>query len=194
MTNIPKSFMFDTSAFNHIVDYGIDVAIFPTTNHYYVTHLQLDELKKTKDIPRRERLLGVFSKVITLKVLTESALWNISKWDEAKWSDEPLTPTESFVLNVSRLNAAKISDGTILSSLIRDMDTVTREKKNYNETNNKIDMLMGETCIKNGFIFVTDDNAAMSVIKKYGGQAITLKQFCSDKEIPQPYFPYSIQS
>lgn len=159
-----NAYMFDTNIFNRICDSEVDPASVITGKKIYVTHIQLDELNNTPNESRRENLLKIFSNLNTENIPTESAAWDISKWDEAQWSDEKIMPTQSAVLGVSRVGLCSLGDGILYEDLLKNLMS---KKKKDGERNIK-DALIAETCIKNKFIFITDDRALFEVSKDFG--------------------------
>lgn len=149
------TFMFDTMIFNKILDNQIDINNFSNSNKYYITHIQLDEIKNTRNKKRRKDLLKV--------------LFGIPS--------EP-TPTESFVLGISRLGMAKLGNGGIYALLLNEL-----EKNKPQDKNNKKDALIGETSINNSLILVTDEKALEETIRNCGGQSISFRQFKEDNGI-----------
>lgn len=139
-------FMFDTTVFNDILNNKFDTKTFPKDCDYFVTHIQFDELCSTKDSGRRKQLLSIFESI-----------------------GEREIPTESVVLNVSRLGKAKLGDGKILEEL---------RKGNLKHTE---DALIGETAIKNSLILITDDDTLFKRVNKLGGEAIKLCDFLNGK-------------
>ncbi|GAH98733.1 unnamed protein product [marine sediment metagenome] len=139
-------FMFDTTVFNDILNNKFDTKTFPKDCDYFVTHIQFDELCSTKDSGRRKQLLSIFESI-----------------------GEREIPTESVVLNVSRLGKAKLGDGKFLEEL---------RKGNLKHTE---DALIGETAIKNSLILVTDDDTLFKRVNKLGGEAIKLHDFLNGK-------------
>lgn len=148
---IINGFMFDTNIFNHILDNKILIENFPENLNLFITHIQLDELEKTRDQNRRKMLLTIFKKI-----------------------DQENIPTESLVLSVSKLGKAKLGDENGLYKKIK-LDLDEKEIKQ----NNKQDALIAKTTIKNGLILVTDDSDLLEVTQKYNGEVITLKDFLS---------------
>jgi len=146
-----NGFMFDTNIFNHILDNKILIENFPEYLNLFITHIQLDELEKTRDQNRRKMLLTIFKKI-----------------------DQENIPTESLVLSVSKLGKAKLGDENGLYKKIK-LDLDEKEIKQ----NNKQDALIAKTTIKNGLILVTDDSDLLEVTQKYNGEVITLKDFLS---------------
>ena len=107
-------------------------------------------------------------------VATESAVWGISKWDAAKWSDETKSvPTESFLLGTSRLGHAKLSDGSLYGQLL----SLLNQKKPRELDNNRKDALIGETCIKNRYMLVSNDRALGESVEHLRGNAVCLNEF-----------------
>ncbi len=135
-------FMFDTTVFNDIIRWKIDIDKFPKNFNYFVTHIQFDQLNRTPDPNLRKKLLHIF-----------------------KCMESEEIPTESVVLDVSRLGKAKLGDGKLLEEL---------RKGNLKHTE---DALIGETAIRNGLILVTDDKALRKKVNRLEGRVITLEQF-----------------
>ncbi len=148
-----KNYMFDTNAFNRLCDEKVDILSLKKDNKFYVTHLQLDEIRNTKDKERRIALLKTFQELNSDKVATESAIWDVSRWDEAKWSDE--------------------ANGNLYATLLKALE----QKKPRDGERNIRDALMAETCIKNKFILVTDDNALLETANKLGCNILTWNDF-----------------
>lgn len=138
-------FMFDTNIFDAVLEGRIEISQLPKTVDYFVTHIQLDEIEainKLEKMERKKQLLKLFKEI---------------KQEEVA--------TESFVLDVSRLNQAKLGNGALFEEL---------RQGNLESIN---DALIGETAIKNNLILVTNDDKFLKKVKALGGQAITFKQF-----------------
>lgn len=167
-----NNFMFDTNIFDRVLDGKLDIIDLKKKGKFFVTHIQLDELNAISNPKRKKVLLKIFSHIVTDKVSTESAVWDISKWDESKWSSEQsLTPTEAFVLGVSKLGQAKLGKADIYSVIKAELDKVK------NKRNNLKDALIAETSIKNRFILVTDDQALHKIVKQIGGSVLNFEEF-----------------
>ena len=172
-----NNYMFDTNIFNRFLDARIDPKSLKQNNNYYVTHIQLDELNNTKDEVRKSELLKIFKQIGNIKIPTESAVFDISKFDEAQFSDEePIAPTSSFVLGFSKLGMAKLSDGDLYNTLLKELNNLKPEGKE----NNIKDALIAETAIKNNFILVTSDNALFNTVKKLGFSVLSVDEFLNN--------------
>lgn len=151
------SYMFDTNIFNRILD-GVhaivEITKFHGKAHFYATHVQLDELKKTSNTQRRQELIAVFEEVAGTKV-----------------------PTESFVLNVSRLDEANVGEeeNDLYSKIKAELD-----KLNKNKPNNIQDALIAETAIKNQFTLITEDNDLLTVVKQFDGKCGNVQQLIAE--------------
>jgi len=141
--------MFDTNIFNHVLDGGIDLALFVGKAHFFATHVQLDELSRTSDQSRRTDLLVVFEKV-----------------------PQETVPTKTFVLGTSNLDRAEVGEGTLYKKIKCEIDQLNRGKPNNVE-----DALIAETVIKNHFALVTDDGDLSQVTNQNGGSCLSLKDF-----------------
>jgi predicted nucleic acid-binding protein len=145
-------FMFDTNVFNRILDGKIDVGRFPSSEPYFVTHIQRNEIENTRNPERREALLNTFHGVGHTQVPTESAYFGVSEWGAAKWSAE---------------------DG-VIEAIIEKLNN-----KNNGKKNNGLDALIAETAIKNDHTLVTEDRDLREVVLEMGGGAISFQEFQS---------------
>lgn len=134
-----KTCMVDTCIFNWLVDGKISIDELPKDCRFVITHIQNDEILKTKDAERKERLLGIMQKI----------------------SDE-LVCTETFITNVSRLNQAKLGKGSY-TKLKVELDA---QKK---KANNIQDILIAETAFENSYLLLTSDRDLAAVMQRNGG-------------------------
>ena len=141
--------------FNWIADSKISRDTLPPNGTFAITQIQVEEINKTKDEERRANLL-----------LAQASLHC------------ELLPTESFVVDLSRIGYAKVSDGILYSSLKAELDKLNGAKKNNNR-----DALIAEAAIANGHVLLTADGDLRSVTQMHGGRAIFLGQRAS-KETP----------
>jgi hypothetical protein len=111
-----KRYVVDTSLINKLVDGAVGGDQLPNNGSFVASHIQIDEIKRTKDPERRAKLLEKFAETI----------------------DEVL-PTESFVLDISRLDEARFGDGVTYESIKRELDV-----KNNGKSNNSEDALIAE--------------------------------------------------
>lgn len=116
----------------------------PSDGGFAITHIQVDEINKTKDEERRAKLL-----------LIQASL-------HCK-----LLPTQSFVYDVSRWDHAKLGDGKLFTSLKAELDILNGRKKN-----NVRDALIAEAAIGNGYTLVTADADLKSATEKHAGKVI----------------------
>ena len=167
--------MFDTVVFNRILDGAIDISALRGKGQFYATHIQRDEIGKTPNLQRRQALVGVFNRVTERKAATESFVLDVSRLDEAKLSGDNVVPTESAVWDVSVWDQAKWGDENgLYSSVKAELDAL-----NKNKANNVQDALIAETAIKNRFVLVTDDSDLRTVSTKFGGKCVDTKQLAS---------------
>jgi hypothetical protein len=149
MKNRPESsvktkYVVDTCVFNWLADSLVKTSALPSDGGFAITHIQMDEINKTKDEERRARLL-----------LVQASL-------HCK-----LLPTQTLVLDVSRIDHAKMGDGKLFTSLRSELDIRNGKKKN-----NVRDALIGEVAIANGFTLLTADEDLKSATEKHGGKVI----------------------
>ena len=141
--------MFDTVAFNRVVEYDVIDSLYHKNLLVYATHVQKDEIDKTQNPDKKSQLLRVFRKIPKI-VPTESAVWNRSKWNEAKWSSDDL-----------------------YEKIKAELDSI-KEK-----SNNDYDALIADTSIKNRFTLVTDDKNLCETTRKFGGNCASFVEFKS---------------
>ena len=122
-------YVVDTNIINRLVDGIIRPEDLPTDGDFIATHVQLDELNKTKDEERRARLFIKFATTV-----------------------DDVVPTESLVVGISRVGLSKVSDGNLYSSLRAALDA-----RNGVKRNNAQDALIAEVAVKNGYVLVTAD-------------------------------------
>jgi predicted nucleic acid-binding protein len=124
-----KKYVVDTSLINKLVDGAIAAEELPNDGVFVATHVQIDEINRTKNPERRTKLLEKFSETIG-----------------------EVLPTESFILDVSRLDEARLSDGVAYESIMEKLDARNKRKPNNSE-----DALIAEVAMKNGYVLLTAD-------------------------------------
>jgi rRNA-processing protein FCF1 len=137
-------YVVDTSVFNWLADSRIEASALPSDGGFAITHIQVDEINKTKDEERRARLS-----------LVQASL-------HCK-----LLPTQTLVLDVSRLDHAKLSDGKLFTLLKSELDAL-----NGNKHNNARDALIAEVAIANRYTLLTADEDLKSATEKHGGKVV----------------------
>jgi predicted nucleic acid-binding protein len=138
-------YLFDTNIFNCIINGSIDSKKL-INRFFYATLIQLDEIRATSNIERRSRLEDVFTQIIKEQI-----------------------PTESFVIGVSRINQAKVSDGSKYYQLMQRLNELNKGKEN-----NLQDVLIAETALANNLTLVTHDRDLSQVIIEFGGSTCRL--------------------
>ncbi|WP_373002139.1 PIN domain-containing protein [Sulfurimonas sp.] len=139
-------YLFDTNIFNEILDGSINTDNFKDNIICYTTHIQHDEINSTKNKVRREALNSKFSVINDERILTES-----------------------FVLDVSRFDNSKYSDGVLYEDIKQSLDKLNKKKKN-----NERDALIAEVSIKNNLTLVTHDMELYKAVTKFKGAAVNL--------------------
>jgi len=122
-------YIVDTSIFNMLLNGFLSTSDLPSEGEFVATHIQRDEINRTKNEERRAQL--------NLKFVTL-----IDKID----------PTESFLLETSRLGEAKLGDGIIYQKVLRELDIL-----NNGKVNNSNDALIAEVAAFNGYTLLTAD-------------------------------------
>jgi hypothetical protein len=106
MDALPR-YMFDTNVFNCILDGVISLQTLTGRVVAYATHIQRDEINNTNDPERRAALSQVFGDVVVGLSPTDSFVLGVSRLDEARLGGERVVPTVSGVYDVSRYGQAK---------------------------------------------------------------------------------------
>jgi hypothetical protein len=137
-------YVVDTSVFNWLANSSIETSELPLDGGFAITHIQMDEINKTKDEERRARLL-----------LVQASL-------HCK-----LLPTQTLVLDVSRIGHAKMGDGRLFNLLRSELDGLNGKKKN-----NARDALIAEVAIANTYTLLTADEDLKIATEKHGGKVL----------------------
>ncbi len=134
--------IFDTNTFDDLINGTLNIeTIIKNDFQVFLTHIQIDELNECPDNERRARLFNSMIEIKPTKI-----------------------PTESFIIGVSRIGSAKLSDGNLFNEL---------RNGNIKNTN---DALIGETAIKNNLILVTNDIKFSRKVIKLGGKVMTTQE------------------
>lgn len=102
-----RKYIFDTNIFNDILDWEVDISILAGKAECFSTHIQYDEILNTTDPDRKAKLVETFKDVSQAEVPTESFVLDVSRLDEAKLGDGKMLTTESSVWGVSRWGMGK---------------------------------------------------------------------------------------
>lgn len=133
-------YVVDTNIINLLVDGTVHPEDLPSDGEFIATHVQIDELNRTKDEERRARLFIKFATTI-----------------------DAVVPTESLVVGISRVDLSKVSDGNLYSSLRAGIDA-----RNGGKPNNAQDALIAEVAVKNGYVLLTADADLARVAQHHG--------------------------
>ena len=136
-----KKYMLDTNIFNRLLDGSIDLNIL-SDKTCYATHVQHDELRAVKEVQRRLNLEKIFSEVLTEQL-----------------------PTQSVILDVSRLDEAYLGDGDLYQQVLEALD-----QRNKAKSNNEQDALIAETALVCGLTLVTEDRHLREVVAEIDGE------------------------
>jgi hypothetical protein len=137
-------YLVDTCVFNWLTDSLVKKDDLPFDGGFAITHIQVDEINKTRDEERRARLL-----------LMQASLRC------------ELLPTQSFVFDVSRLGHAKLGDGKLFTSLRAELDLL-----NGSRGSNVRDALIAEAAIANGYTLLTADGDLKLATERHSGKVI----------------------
>lgn len=140
--------MFDSNAFDALVEGRISLNLIQKSKEksyeYHITHIQTDEIADIPDSKKDKRKLMIL-------FLT---------------SVKPdVIPTETFVLDHSRLDFGKLGNGEIYKQLVKE------DNSNIN------DALIGETSINNNFLLITDDKELRNKVNSLGSTSKKISEF-----------------
>lgn len=133
-------YVVDTNIINRLADGIVQPESLPNDGEFIATHVQIDELNKTKDEERRAQLFIKFATTV-----------------------DDVIPTESLVVGISRVGLSKVSDGNLYLSLRTALDA-----RNGGKPNNSHDALIAEVAVKNGYVLVTADADLAQVAQQHG--------------------------
>jgi predicted nucleic acid-binding protein len=133
-------YVVDTSLINKLVDGSVHADELPRDGSFVASHIQLDELNRTKNSQRRLELLQKF-----LETIAE------------------VLPTESFLLGTSRFGQGKLGDGASYEAIKKELDSLNKGK-----ANNSADALIAEVAMKNGYVLLTADFHLYEVAYAHG--------------------------
>jgi predicted nucleic acid-binding protein len=141
--------MLDTNVFNEVVKGGLSIDLF-VRHEVFGTHVQLDEIARTKDEVLRAKLASAFTAIVDTKVVTSSMVWDVSRWDESSWSD-----------------------GKKFNQMHQRLIELDGNKWINVKTPNQIsDVLIAETAINNDLILVTCDKNLTQLVGELGGTSV----------------------
>lgn len=112
--------------------------------NFFITHIQSDEISKCKNEEKRAKLTLFLTKL-----------------------SPKIVETESLVMDLSRLDYAKMGAGDIMRKITGD----TKDLRKYK------DGLIGETALAKNYILLTNDTILSKKIKKIGGNSISSEEF-----------------
>jgi restriction endonuclease S subunit len=151
----PQAVMFDTNAFNNLIDNQELLNKLPKDIIYYATDIQMSEIKNTKCEQRRQNLLHVFDIVINKTVK------NISK--------------EWFVFNHSGFNHCRFANEIEVNNLKTISHTDSDNKaKHINDT---LILLTAKFGYSNMLIISDDTGTPFKRAKKFNYQIMNLQNF-----------------
>ena len=134
----------DTSAFNLIAEGKLTVDHLPPGAELVATHIQIDEINRTKNEERRGLLFLTFACHNSEVLPTETGVWGVSRWGQAKWGE-----------------------GTFFDPLKKALDV-----RNGGKANNLQDALIAEVALTHGYGLVTSDADLAEVVRELRGSVV----------------------
>ena len=145
-------YMVDTTIINWLVDGSLSTDDFPKDAAFVATHIQHDELSKTRDSERKQSLLDRFNLLLVRTV-----------------------PTESAIMDISKLGLCRIGDGILFGQLKSALDSL-----NHCKSNNSEDALIAEAALVNGYTLIIADEDLHNIAEKYGCNVAPLTKLKSN--------------
>ena len=111
--------MLDTNVFNEFVNGAYNLSELTFDRPVFATHVQRDELGNTVNPDRRVQLMMAFRRIIDDVAPTESFVLDTSKLDQARIGQAGELPTESAVWGISQWGQSKWGQPDSLLSKLR---------------------------------------------------------------------------
>jgi predicted nucleic acid-binding protein len=146
-------YMLDTNAFNKLLDGEVSIDGFRGLR-LVATHVQLDELRATKNAARAAALLGTFEKIDPKMDNTASAFPDVSNWDQSSFSDDGIA--QNMLARLHQLNAAA-------------------SKTHRDPKNPMRDVLIAHTAMSINATLISDDPQLRELVSEFGGRAISVR-------------------
>jgi len=146
------AYMLDTNVFNRLLDGQVSIDAFRGLR-LVATHVQLDELRATKNSARAAELLRIFEEAEPRMDPTASAFWDVNRWDQSNWTPE---------------------DGVVKQMLARltQLDAVAGKK--HRDPKNPIrDVLIAHTAININATLISVDPQLRQLVSEFEGRAIS---------------------
>jgi predicted nucleic acid-binding protein len=153
------AYMLDTNVFNELLDGHVSIDAF-RVRRLVATHVQLDELRATKNSKRAADLLSTFKEIAPRMGSTASAVWDVSNSDQSTWSAED-SVFENMLARLHQLNA--------------DSCKTHRDPKNPTR-----DVLIAHTAININATLISDDAQLRELVSEFGGRAISVRDAGSE--------------
>ena len=80
-------YVVDTSLINKLVDGSVHADELPKDGTFVASHIQFDELSRTKNEKRRSELLQKFAETIEVQIPTDTIVLEVSSLDKANFGD-----------------------------------------------------------------------------------------------------------
>ena len=155
-------YMLDTNVFNLVAD-----GLLPLSALHgkacIATHVQRDELGRTKNPDRLNALNLVFETVLPKVVPTETSVWNDSNWGQG-WA----------------------KSDTLYNDMLQMLISLDRKSgKPVRPYTQSRDIRIAETALRNQYTLVTEDKNLRTVMLQFGGIAIRAAELADDAALNQ---------
>lgn len=146
--------MLDTNAINRIADGRLELAAL-SQYELLLTHVQIDEIRATRESQRITDLLDVCEMIAARSVPTSSSAWDVSNWDESSWD-----ANGSYCRILARIG---------------ELDDANRKKRSA-QSNRVRDALIGATSISEECVLLSADRNLIQAVRECSGHAINVDE------------------
>lgn len=129
-------YLVDTNIFNKLADGCLRCDELPQGAELVATYVQLKEIERTRNEPRRRHLLATFSNLEPTMSPTSSTAWNMTPWNQGGWGAGD---------KIDEINAHL-------------------ERLKPGDRGNVGDALIGATAVQKGFGLITADQSFAEVM------------------------------
>jgi predicted nucleic acid-binding protein len=146
------AYMLDTNVFNRLLDGQVSIDAFRGLR-LVATHVQLDELRATKNPARRAELKSTFEEIDPTMDSTASAFWDVSNWDQSSWTEDGVA--DRMLARLRQLDAGA-------------------GKKPRDPKNQTRDVLIAHSAISINATLISEDEPLRQLVSTFGGRAISV--------------------
>ncbi len=131
--NSSNKFLLDTNILDDIESGKVDIEVILKAHkqgsQFFITHIQVDEVNKMKDVEKRGKLFFVLSTLPSQLRETDSVVLGVSRWDYSKWGTGEVMER----LRVGKTDAKSAKDALIGETAVNNnLTLITNDRKLMN--------------------------------------------------------------